>query len=59
MHLQFVSGVAPTAYWLASVFWDFLMYMIPLSVEVLMLYGYQDEAYSDREQLGTEPVCPL
>lgn len=58
-HLQFVSGVSPTAYWFASVFWDFIMYLVPLGIEVLTLFCYQDEAFSNLEQLGTEPVCPL
>lgn len=58
-HLQFVSGVAPTAYWSASVFCDFLMYLLPLSVLVVALYCYQDAAYSDPKQLGTEAVCLL
>lgn len=50
-HLQYVSGVSTTAYWSASVFWDFIMYFLPLVTEVFMLYCYQDEAFSDPEQL--------
>ena len=58
-HLQYVSGVSATAYWSASVVWDFLMYLIPLTIEVLVLYLFQDEAFSHPKQLGTEPLCSL
>lgn len=59
IHLQFISGVAPTAYWISSVLADFLLYLLPLSVEVIAILIYQDYAYSSFEQIGTEPVCRI
>lgn len=56
-HLQFISGVKPSAYWSASVLWDSFMYMMSMSIIIAYLCYHQDAAFSDNEQLGTEPVC--
>lgn len=58
-HLQFISGVKPSVYWSASIIWDSLMYLMSMGIIVGYLYYHKDEAFSDTEQLGTEPVCLL
>uniref|UniRef100_H3C1X8 P-type phospholipid transporter n=1 Tax=Tetraodon nigroviridis TaxID=99883 RepID=H3C1X8_TETNG len=44
-HLQFVSGVNPTVYWLANFSWDMCNYIIPCFIVVLIFLCFQQKAY--------------
>ena len=43
-HLQVVSGVGPFAFWVASFTWDFINYMIPCLVLLIVFAGFQVRA---------------
>jgi hypothetical protein len=45
-HLQTVAGVEPAAYWLATLLWDFINYLIPFGITGIasfdhVLYSYR------------------
>uniref|UniRef100_A0A3Q3WL83 ABC transporter domain-containing protein n=1 Tax=Mola mola TaxID=94237 RepID=A0A3Q3WL83_MOLML len=44
-HLQFVSGVNPTVYWLANFAWDICNYIIPCVIVIVIFLCFQQEAY--------------
>uniref|UniRef100_A0A3B3Z6U0 ABC transporter domain-containing protein n=1 Tax=Periophthalmus magnuspinnatus TaxID=409849 RepID=A0A3B3Z6U0_9GOBI len=44
-HLQFVSGVNPTVYWLANFAWDMCNYVIPCFIVVIIFLCFQTKAY--------------
>ncbi|XP_061538807.1 phospholipid-transporting ATPase ABCA1 isoform X2 [Phycodurus eques] len=50
-HLQFVSGVQPVLYWVASFCWDMLNYAVPAFIVVLIFIGFQQDAYVSRTNL--------
>ncbi|XP_035208285.1 ATP-binding cassette sub-family A member 3-like isoform X2 [Stegodyphus dumicola] len=51
-HLQRVSGVNLFSYWFASFLWDFLNYLIPCCLVLLIFYGFSTEGLSSGEELG-------
>ncbi|XP_008325095.1 ATP-binding cassette sub-family A member 1 isoform X1 [Cynoglossus semilaevis] len=44
-HLQFVSGVNPTVYWLANFAWDMCNYILASLIVVLIFIAFQKKAY--------------
>uniref|UniRef100_A0A7N6F6P8 P-type phospholipid transporter n=1 Tax=Anabas testudineus TaxID=64144 RepID=A0A7N6F6P8_ANATE len=44
-HLQFVSGVNPAVYWLASFAWDMCNYIIPCVIVIVIFLSFQQKAY--------------
>ncbi|XP_058480898.1 phospholipid-transporting ATPase ABCA1-like isoform X2 [Solea solea] len=44
-HLQFVSGVNPTIYWLANFAWDMCNYIIPCLIVIVIFLAFQQKAY--------------
>ncbi|XP_041841062.1 phospholipid-transporting ATPase ABCA1-like isoform X2 [Melanotaenia boesemani] len=44
-HLQFVSGVNPTVYWLANFAWDMCNYIIPCLIVIVIFLCFQQKAY--------------
>lgn len=46
-HLQFVSGVDAFSYWFATYTWDFINYLIPALVILIMFAAFSIEAYQD------------
>ncbi|KAG8188878.1 hypothetical protein JTE90_018283 [Oedothorax gibbosus] len=51
-HLQRVSGVNLFSYWLASFMWDFLNYLIPCCLVLLVFQGFGTEGLSSGEEQG-------
>ena len=45
-HLQFVSGVSPTSYWLSAFAWDMINAMVPVILTIILFACFQLEAYS-------------
>lgn len=45
-HLQYVSGVSPTSYWLSSYAWDLINSLLPVVLSVILFAAFQVEAYS-------------
>ena len=45
-HLQFVSGVHTTSYWLANLTWDLLNGAVPIIISFILFAAFQVEAYS-------------
>ncbi|KAJ0055813.1 hypothetical protein NL108_012856, partial [Boleophthalmus pectinirostris] len=44
-HLQFVSGVNPTVYWLANFVWDMCNYAIPCFIVIVIFLCFQTKSY--------------
>uniref|UniRef100_A0A3B4Z3Q7 P-type phospholipid transporter n=1 Tax=Stegastes partitus TaxID=144197 RepID=A0A3B4Z3Q7_9TELE len=44
-HLQFVSGVNPTVYWVANFAWDMCNYIVPCLIVIVIFLSFQQEAY--------------
>ena len=51
-HIQFVSGVHALNYWFSTFVWDFLNFMIPTLVIIILLSAFQIEAYTAGENMG-------
>ncbi|XP_076468682.1 phospholipid-transporting ATPase ABCA3-like [Babylonia areolata] len=51
-HLQVVSGVGPLAFWVASFAWDFINYLIPCLVLLIVFAAFQVDAYTEDGNLG-------
>lgn len=49
-HLQTVSGVKPSAYWLSTYFWDVLNYQLPLWIVVALMYATGLEAFTTNDR---------
>ncbi|XP_072314586.1 phospholipid-transporting ATPase ABCA1-like [Eucyclogobius newberryi] len=44
-HLQFVSGVNPSVYWLANFAWDMCNYIVPCFIVVVIFLCFQTKSY--------------
>ena len=51
-HMQFLSGLHSSSYWLASYAWDLLNTLIPIVLTVIIFAAFQVDAFSSREALG-------
>eukprot|EP00122_Pirum_gemmata_P012651 Pgem_evm1s11768 len=51
-HIQFVSGVQPKLYWLTNYCWDFVNYLVPIFVILILFAAFQQHAYVDDNRLG-------
>ncbi|XP_067683952.1 phospholipid-transporting ATPase ABCA3-like [Haliotis asinina] len=51
-HLQCVSGVGPFVFWLANLTWDYINYLIPSLLLLIVFAGFQSPAYSEDGRLG-------
>ncbi|XP_023576085.1 retinal-specific ATP-binding cassette transporter [Octodon degus] len=50
-HLQFISGVSPTTYWLTNFFWDIMNYAVSAGLVVGIFIGFQKKAYTSAQNL--------
>ncbi|KAF5901914.1 ATP-binding cassette sub-family A member 1-like, partial [Clarias magur] len=50
-HLQFVSGVNPTAYWVASFTWDMCNYIVACIIVIIIFLSFQQKAYVSPQNL--------
>ncbi|KAM9449520.1 phospholipid-transporting ATPase ABCA1 isoform 1-T2 [Clarias gariepinus] len=50
-HLQFVSGVNPTAYWVANFTWDMCNYIVPCIIVIIIFLSFQQKAYVSPQNL--------
>ncbi|XP_054907006.1 phospholipid-transporting ATPase ABCA1-like isoform X1 [Poeciliopsis prolifica] len=44
-HLQFVSGVNPTIYWITNFVWDMCNYIVPCFIVIVIFLCFQQKAY--------------
>uniref|UniRef100_A0A8C0GI20 ABC transporter domain-containing protein n=1 Tax=Chelonoidis abingdonii TaxID=106734 RepID=A0A8C0GI20_CHEAB len=44
-HLQFVSGMKPSVYWLGNFTWDMCNYLVPAGLVVLIFLCFQQKSY--------------
>ncbi|XP_050422689.1 phospholipid-transporting ATPase ABCA1-like isoform X2 [Adelges cooleyi] len=51
--MQNIAGVKPTAYWIASLLWDWISYSLIIFTIVVALYVYGDPGYSDLKQTNS------
>ncbi|XP_073907052.1 retinal-specific phospholipid-transporting ATPase ABCA4 isoform X1 [Castor canadensis] len=50
-HLQFISGVSPTTYWLTNFLWDIMNYAVSAGLVVGIFIGFQKKAYTSPQNL--------
>lgn len=50
-HLQFVSGVHSSSYWLATFAWDLLNALVPIIISIIIFAAFRVEAFSSSEAL--------
>lgn len=50
-HIQFVSGVHATSYWLANFLWDSCVLLIVISMSTIIIAAFQTSAFSAGEPL--------
>ncbi|XP_051789234.1 retinal-specific phospholipid-transporting ATPase ABCA4 isoform X1 [Erpetoichthys calabaricus] len=50
-HLQFVSGVSPSVYWIANFFWDMLNYSVSTALVVGIFIAFNKKAYTSPANL--------
>ncbi|XP_016065318.1 PREDICTED: retinal-specific ATP-binding cassette transporter [Miniopterus natalensis] len=50
-HLQFVSGVSPTIYWLTNFLWDIMNYAVSAALVVGIFVAFQKKAYTSPNNL--------
>uniref|UniRef100_F6Y251 P-type phospholipid transporter n=2 Tax=Monodelphis domestica TaxID=13616 RepID=F6Y251_MONDO len=50
-HLQFVSGVSPTTYWVTNFLWDIVNYSVSAGLVVGIFIGFQKRAYTSPQNL--------
>uniref|UniRef100_A0AAR2IGP2 P-type phospholipid transporter n=1 Tax=Pygocentrus nattereri TaxID=42514 RepID=A0AAR2IGP2_PYGNA len=55
-HMQFISGVQPYLYWLASFIWDMCNYVVPATLVIIIFVCFQQKAYVSSTNL---PVLAL
>ncbi|XP_067683951.1 phospholipid-transporting ATPase ABCA3-like isoform X2 [Haliotis asinina] len=51
-HLQTVSGVGPFVFWLSNLAWDYINYLIPSFLLLIVFAGFQSPAYTEDGRLG-------
>ena len=49
-HIQFVSGVHITSFWLSAFLWDLINSLVPTIVAVILFAAFPNESY--RETIG-------
>lgn len=55
-HLQFVSGVHATTFWLANFIWDNLIIFVVISLSTVVIAAFQIDAFSVGEPLAAVVV---
>ncbi|XP_072366635.1 retinal-specific phospholipid-transporting ATPase ABCA4 isoform X1 [Scyliorhinus torazame] len=50
-HLQFVSGMSPTTYWVSNFLWDMCNYSVTTAMVVLIFIGFNKKAYTAPKNL--------
>ncbi|XP_041064203.1 retinal-specific phospholipid-transporting ATPase ABCA4 [Carcharodon carcharias] len=50
-HLQFVSGMSPTTYWMSNFLWDMCNYSVTTVMVVLIFIGFNKKAYTSPKNL--------
>ena len=51
-HLQFLSGIHPSSYWLASYAWDLLNALVPIVLTVIIFAAFHVDAFRSSSVLG-------
>ena len=52
-HLQYISGVSTSAYWLSTYLWDFLNYLLPAAICILLLLAFDIQQLIGENFIGT------
>lgn len=53
-HLQMVSGVKTSAYWLAAALWDFTTALLTILCLIVTIAAFQENGFSTAEELGRD-----
>eukprot|EP00919_Chromeraceae_sp_WS-2016_P045866 GHVR01109062.1.p1 GENE.GHVR01109062.1~~GHVR01109062.1.p1 ORF type:complete len:1632 (+),score=425.06 GHVR01109062.1:892-5787(+) len=57
-HLQFISGVSIPAYWVATLLWDLLTYIIPVALTIILMFIFNVSTLIGPDHIGGT-VCLL
>ncbi|XP_038055942.1 retinal-specific phospholipid-transporting ATPase ABCA4-like [Patiria miniata] len=52
-HLQIVSGISPTTYWVSTLIWDLANYLIPAVLTVVIFIAFQQQAFISSDNITT------
>ncbi|XP_063962912.1 phospholipid-transporting ATPase ABCA1-like isoform X2 [Lytechinus pictus] len=52
-HLQMVSGINPTIYWVSNLCWDMVNYMIPAILTIVIFLAFRMTAFTGGDSLPT------
>ncbi|XP_038069738.1 phospholipid-transporting ATPase ABCA1-like isoform X2 [Patiria miniata] len=50
-HLQIISGISPTTYWVSTLLWDLINYLIPAILTMLVFKCFNQKAFVSTEAL--------
>ena len=51
-HLQYVSGVTPTIFWISAFIWDLTAYMVSIALCIIIFVMFQEECYVSKDNFG-------
>ncbi|KAK7490493.1 hypothetical protein BaRGS_00018279 [Batillaria attramentaria] len=51
-HLQFVSGINPTTYWVTNFLWDMLNYLVPSTLCIIIFVAFGKDAYVSSKNIS-------
>uniref|UniRef100_A0A1I8GBS1 ABC transporter domain-containing protein n=1 Tax=Macrostomum lignano TaxID=282301 RepID=A0A1I8GBS1_9PLAT len=51
-HLQFVSGINPTTYWIVNHIWNLLNYMVPLTIVIFLFVAFKNYEFVGSQTIG-------
>uniref|UniRef100_A0A8D9B3Y8 ATP-binding cassette sub-family A member 3 n=1 Tax=Cacopsylla melanoneura TaxID=428564 RepID=A0A8D9B3Y8_9HEMI len=58
-HLQFVSGAKPSVYWIASLMWDYFIYLFIIVTIICTLYSFNEPGFKEFGQLSRVALVML
>ncbi|XP_052766846.1 uncharacterized protein LOC128207750 isoform X2 [Mya arenaria] len=51
-HMQFIAGVRPLTYWMASLIWDLFVLGITIGISAIIIVGFKPASFYDDQNLG-------
>ena len=52
-HLQFVSGIRVSTFWLTSYLWDIITYIFTVICIIITLVAFQEDGFRTGDELGS------
>jgi ATP-binding cassette subfamily A (ABC1) protein 3 len=51
-HLQIVSGVEVMTFWLSSLVWDLIFFLLPVAGVIITFVAFREDGFSTASELG-------